>query len=154
MTFEVRNENNMKTITVLTLRQYYMGRDRIWPIELTPEKQVNAATCVERTNALIAELEADGIKVEASPISKTPVSSGWRPAAVNGTTPGAAVRSKHMSCEAIDLYDPEGDIDEWALAHPGVLEKIGLWQEHPSSTKGWAHFQIVPPRSGNRVFYP
>jgi hypothetical protein len=59
-----------------------------------------------------------------------------------------------MTCQACDLYDPEGDIDEWALARPEVLARIGLWQEHPSATKGWAHFQIIPPKSGNRVFYP
>ena len=80
--------------------------------------------------------------------------SGYRPPAVNAATRGAAVKSKHMKCLAVDIRDDEGALDEWCLAHPGVLEGIGLWQEHPSATKGWCHVQTVPPGSGNRVFYP
>lgn len=139
---------------MITIQNYYMGRDLTYGNELTKDKVLNAGTTVQRINALIIAFEAYGITLENSPMSKTPVSSGWRPAKINGITPGAAVRSKHMTCQACDLYDPEGDIDEWALAHPEVLERIGLWQEHPSATKGWAHFQIIPPKSGNRVFYP
>jgi hypothetical protein len=82
------------------------------------------------------------------------VNSGWRPAAVNAATPGAAQFSKHMLGKAIDIADPEGDLDEWCMHYLDVLEDIGLWQEHPASTKGWCHVQIVPPKSGNRVFYP
>lgn len=139
---------------MISIQNYYMGRDLTYGDELTKDKVLNAGTTVQRVNALILAFEADGITLENSPMSKTPVSSGWRPAKINGITAGAAVRSKHMSCQACDLYDPEGEIDEWALAHPDVLTKIGLWQEHPSATKGWAHFQIIPPKSGNRVFYP
>jgi hypothetical protein len=35
-----------------------------------------------------------------------------------------------------------------------VLRDLALWLEHPASTKGWAHVQLRPPRSGRRVFYP
>jgi hypothetical protein len=45
-------------------------------------------------------------------------------------------------------------LDDWCLEHPEVLQEIGLWQEHPAATKGWCHLQIVPPRSGKRVFFP
>jgi hypothetical protein len=142
---------------VITIQQYFMRRDGVYGAELTAEHRANAAAIVARINLLIAELQADeGYKadLEIHPKTKALISSGWRPAKINALTPGAAVRSKHMTCQACDLYDPDGDIDEWALAHPDVLERIGLWQEHPSATKGWAHFQIVPPRSGKRVFYP
>lgn len=138
----------------ITIDQYYMGRDRAYANELTDQKRNNAAKIVSRINLLIAMFEAAGIELEARPDSKSPVSSGWRPSKINLTTSGAAPKSKHMTCEAIDLYDPEGAIDQWALDNPMVLAEIGLWQEHPSATKGWAHFQIVPPRSGNRMFYP
>lgn len=120
-----------------------MGRDRDHADELTDDMRANASETVGKANAL---LERFG--------QERKVRSGWRPAAVNAATPNAAPRSKHMTCEAIDLDDPEGDLDEWALENPEVLQEIGLWQEHPSATKSWAHFQIVPPRSGNRVFYP
>jgi hypothetical protein len=59
-----------------------------------------------------------------------------------------------MTGQAIDLADPDGDLDEWCLEHPDMLELYGLWQEHPSATKGWAHLQSVPPKSGKRCFYP
>jgi len=141
---------------MITIQQFYMGRDRIYPAELTPDKQLAAHATVQKINALIAAFRADGVELETKPgtMPPSPVSSGWRPAKINGNTAGAAPKSKHMSCHACDLYDPEGDIDQWALDHPEVLAKIGLWQEHPSATKGWAHFQTIPPRSGNRVFYP
>ena len=61
-----------------------------------------------------------------------------------------------MTCEAIDLYDPDGDLDEWLLSDAGqrAMADLGLWHEHPSATKGWAHLQTKPPRSGRRTFYP
>jgi hypothetical protein len=61
-----------------------------------------------------------------------------------------------MTGQACDLFDPEGDIDDWAMSEPGqkVLTDLGLWLEHPSATKGWRHVQSIPPMSKRRVFYP
>ena len=59
-----------------------------------------------------------------------------------------------MTGHAIDISDPEGDLDEWCLEHQDVLQTIGLWMEHPSATKGWCHVQTIPPKSGRRCFYP
>ena len=128
---------------VISVRDYLMGRDRDHGAELTDELMANASELVGKVNAL---LERFG--------QERKVRSGWRPAAVNAATPNSAPRSKHMTCEAIDLDDPEGDLDDWALENPDALQEIGLWQEHPSATKSWAHFQCVPPKSGKRVFYP
>lgn len=139
---------------MITIAQYYMGRDQAYAKELTPQKHLNAANTVQRVNALIAAYEADGGVLYDHPVNKSNVSSGWRPQRVNASTAGAAPMSNHMLCAACDIYDPDGHFDEWALDHPEVLEKIGLWQEHPSATKGWLHVQITPPRSGKRVFYP
>ena len=126
---------------MITVRDYIMGRDKEYT--LTPALEANAEETVDKINSL---LDAFG--------EQRKVRSGWRPPEVNQATPNAAPKSKHMTCEACDLDDPEGDLDEWALEHPEILQQIGLWQEHPSATKSWAHFQIVPPKSGNRVFYP
>jgi hypothetical protein len=128
---------------MISLADYYMGRDVEYGHELDQVKRENAEQTVAKVNLL---LEAFG--------EDRKVNSGFRPAAVNGATPGAAAKSKHMTCQACDLEDHDGDLDEWALDHPEILEQIGLWQEHPSATKNWAHFQIVPPKSGKRVFYP
>lgn len=128
---------------MITLKDYWMGRDVLFAAELTDKVIGNAMQTVERASQLLQQFgEARS------------VASGWRPRAVNAATPGAALFSKHMTGQAVDLHDPEGDLDEWCLANPQSLEAIGLWQEHPAATKGWCHIQIVPPKSGNRVFYP
>jgi hypothetical protein len=129
---------------VITLQDYFMGREATYGSELTPEHRANAARVLEAVIALLSEF---------GEVRK--VTSGWRPAAVNARTRNAAPKSKHMTCQAIDLADPEGDLDEWCYENLGErLVKYGLYLEHPAATKSWCHLQIVPPRSGKRVFYP
>ncbi|MBX3605382.1 MAG: hypothetical protein KF788_08925 [Piscinibacter sp.] len=123
-----------------------MGRDEEYPQFLSPQIERNAALTVQLTNALLARF-GQGRKVI----------SGWRPAMVNAATPGAAPNSKHLTAQAVDLADPEGDLDHWLMSAAGqqALEDIGLWMEHPAATKGRTHLQTVPPRfGGGRVFYP
>ena len=139
---------------MITLQTYLRGYEQLYPSEFTPEVFQNATTTIDRVNLLIKTMQEDGVVIENHPKHGNPVSSGWRPAAVNANVKGAAPRSKHMTAQACDLYDPEGEIDEWCFSHPEVLAAIGLWLEHPSATKGWCHLQVVPPRSGNRFFYP
>lgn len=130
-------------IPALKLADYYMGRDRQYYAELTPELRANARETIRRVNLL---LQRAGMARK--------VTSGWRPAAVNATVPGAAKGSKHINCIAIDLEDRDGRLDAWCMAHLEVLEEIGLWLEHPDATPDWCHLQTLPPGSGNRVFEP
>ena len=139
---------------MITLKDYYMGRDEKYKTLLTPQLRANAALTVGAANLLLSAAASDGVYLEVHPVTRSLVSSGWRPPAVNALTPGAAVRSKHMNCEAIDLYDSEGDLDAWCMDNLYKLEGFKLWLEHPGATKGWCHLQIIPPRSGNRVYYP
>jgi hypothetical protein len=111
--------------------------------ELTDDIRLDAQATVDRANALLAEFGED-----------RDITSGWRPEAVNKRVPGAALRSKHTLGMAIDISDPDGDLDEWCLEHPDILERIGVWQEHPASTKSWTHLQTVAPKSGKRCFFP
>lgn len=134
---------------MITLQEYLNGYEQIYPEELTPEIRAHAEETVARVNALISELGTIETNKRGSVVN-----SGWRPPQINAQTKGAATKSKHMTGEACDLYDPEGALDEWCLEHPDKLDEIGLWQEHPSATKGWLHVQTVPPKSGKRVFYP
>jgi hypothetical protein len=140
----------------ITLGEYLQGRDAIYPAELTAEIGANAATTVKLVNSLLAVMEAEGMKLEAHPVSQSLITSGWRPPQINRQVKGAAPKSKHMTGEAVDLYDPEGDIDNFLMSGQGqrVLASLGLYIEHPSATKSWSHIQIVPPRSQQRVFYP
>lgn len=139
---------------MITLADYWMGRDESHEHALTETIRANARETVHRVNALLAMMMADGVPLEASQRSGSLVNSGWRPPEVNASVAGAAPKSKHMSAQACDLYDPEGLLDDWAVEHPEALAELRLWLEHPSATKGWCHVQTVPPRSGRRVFYP
>lgn len=141
---------------MIELADYFMGRDHEFAHLLGADLRKNAGLVVEVANKLLVLAKASGVPLEANPSTKTVVNSGWRPPAVNAAIPNAAPRSRHLTCQAIDLYDPEGALDEWLMGFTGqkVLADLGLWMEHPSATKGWSHVQTVPPRSGNRVFYP
>ncbi len=132
-----------KRTPALKLADYYMGRDKQHRKELTREIRANARETLRRVNRL---LRLAGMMRK--------VTSGWRPATINATVPGAAKSSKHLSCLAIDLEDRNGTLDAWCLANPDTLETLGLWLEHPDATPGWCHLQILPPRSGSRVFHP
>ena len=133
----------------ITVTDYWMGRDTAYPASLTDDIKSNATETVARANLLISAYRA--MTKDDEPRR---VNSGWRPASVNAATPNAAPRSKHLTAQAIDISDPEGDLDEWCMDHQEVLQTMGLWLEHPSATKGWCHVQIVPPKSGKRVFFP
>lgn len=130
---------------MIALTDYWMGRDREFPLALTPQIEKNAELTVQLSNALLARF-GEGRKVN----------SGWRPPQVNAAIKTAAPNSKHMTGQAIDLADPDGDLDDWLMSREGqeALVEIGLWMEHPACTKSWTHLQTVPPRSGRRVFYP
>lgn len=62
--------------------------------------------------------------------------------------------SKHLYGQAVDIYDPNKELQAWVKQNVKVLEDIGLWCEDFGSTPNWCHFQIVPPRSGKRFFIP
>lgn len=128
---------------LITLHDYLMGRDQAYPADYTAQVAANAARTVDRINAFLEACGCDGH-----------VNSGWRPPALNAATRGAARHSKHLLALACDLHDADGRLDLWALDHPEVLERIGLWQESPAATPGWCHLQTVAPASGQRVFIP
>lgn len=136
---------------MISLIDYWMGRDKTYPQDLTDAIRQNAAVTVERVNKLLAAFYA------ANPgAARRKVNSGWRPPAVNAGVKGAALNSKHMTGHAADLSDDDGRLDAWCLTPAGrsAMTEIGLWLEHPKATPRWCHLQSVPPRSGNRVFMP
>lgn len=136
---------------MITLSQFFMGRDKTFASALTPEIVKNAEDLLSRVNFLMA------IFYTTNPAAHSRgVNSGWRPPKLNATVPGAAAHSHHMTGKAIDLGDDDGTLDAWLMSMPGqkALVDARLWMEHPSATPRWTHLQSVPPGSGRRVFNP
>ncbi len=116
---------------------------------ISDELRKNAELTVEKANALLERAFKEGLP------SYNPVfTSGWRPAKYNHLIPGSAKHSKHVSCQAVDLYDPDGLIGKWLQRCPEVLHELDIWIESPDHTPHWVHIQTVGPLSGKRIFIP
>ena len=112
--------------------------------EFTADMLGDAKITISLVNAAVA---ASGLRGKC-------LSSGWRPKEVNRCIPGSAIFSNHCLCRAADVSDADGELAKWCLANVSMLAKLRLWIENPARTRGWVHFQIVPPKSGNRIFNP
>lgn len=135
---------------MITLNDYVTSsgkyKEREDSEDLTDEVKSNANKLISVVNDFLAELGWEG------PVY---VSSGFRPAAVNASIKNAAKRSLHMSGLAIDISDPSGELDEKITKNPELLDKYGLWLEHPDATPGWSHLDLGT-RSARaiRIFLP
>lgn len=126
---------------MITRNEILMGREKLSPLDNVLEANLNKLLVA--VNKFCA--------VYSKPLT---VTSGYRPPVINATIKGAAKKSNHMICLAVDLADSGGKLAEYCLNNLKLLEECGLWMEDPTATKGWVHLQAVPPRSGNRVFKP
>lgn len=129
---------------MITVEEYLGQHGKGHEDELTAEMRKDAERVVEIANELLRRSELTHLGLR----------SGWRPASYNATVPTAAKKSKHILCQAIDIEDDEGELDSWLTEFPWHLDELDIYMEHPASTKGWCHIQIIPPRSKRRVFYP
>lgn len=118
----------------------------------TPERQAAAEAMLEPVNALLMEAEAHGVELTMNPRTHTLVSGitfgGFRPQ----DCPQGAAHSAHKDGRAVDIYDPHGDLDRWISDL--ILERFGLYREHPADTLGWCHLSDKAPSSGRRTFHP
>lgn len=62
--------------------------------------------------------------------------------------------SKHISGQAIDIFDPNQELQHWLSNNVEALEDLGLYCEDFSATPTWTHIQSTPPKSGKRFFLP
>lgn len=130
---------------MIDMQAYWMGRDLEYAEELTEEIRANAQVTVDRTNQLLDRSATGSVHV---------VRSGFRPRAINEATGNAATKSKHLTAEAVDIADDDRGIADYCAANQDDLVEIGLWCEDFRWTPTWAHFQIVPPKSGRRIYIP
>jgi uncharacterized protein YcbK (DUF882 family) len=64
------------------------------------------------------------------------------------------MKSKHLFGQAVDISDPNQELQKWVKDNVKLMEEFQLWMEDFSATKNWVHFQLVPPKSGKRFFMP
>ena len=141
---------------MISVEQYWMGHEREYAADLTPEVAGNAHVLIERVNVVLALAAADQVFPAVDGKTGSAVASGWRPRAVNDATANASKTSKHIIGCAIDLRDrlPARPLARWCLRNRQALEEAGLWIKDPQWTPSWVHLQSVPPASGDRVFVP
>lgn len=143
---------------MITLAQYWMGRDGAYAAECTLAVRRNAVETVRRVNLALELAAADGVEPGVDQVTHNAVASGWRPRGINARTANAGDASTHITAEGCDVQDhPDRPLARWALRNLEKLEEIGLWMEDPQWTGGadpWVHWQIRPPHSGKRVYIP
>jgi len=140
---------------MLSIQDYWMGRDRQYAADLTPQIIENAEKLVRRIDTLLGKAAAGNVAPGIDEETLTCVASGWRPPAVNNNTVNASPTSPHLQGLGIDLRDtPDRALARFCLRHTGLLAELGLWMEDPRWTPTWVHLQTKPPRSGDRVFVP
>lgn len=126
---------------MITLADYLMERDVKYP----PSDELidNANDLLERINGLE--------EIWGKPLI---VTSGYRPAEMNAAVAGSASKSKHITCQAVDLRDIDQSLSKWLVEGPEILIMLGLWMESPLDTVNspHVHLQSVAPGSGNRIF--
>lgn len=85
----------------------------------------------------------------------TPGCSGYRTEEEQKRINPKAMRSSHIFGCAVDIDDYEGLIFEWCQDNIQLLVKFGIWLENPSADPdGHLHMQSIPPKSGNRIYWP
>ena len=142
---------------MITVEDYFMGQREKFPLALSPDIEREAARTVVLANKLLEMAKEAGVELtKLHPENHSLVSSGWRPPAVNAATPHAATNSKHMTGQAIDIFDPDRLLCNWVdtASGLGALSEIGLWIEDVHYTGSWLHCQTIPPNSGKRSFIP
>lgn len=144
--FAKKEEKVVVIPEVVSLKDYWMGRNETNKDDLTPEIVANAKDLLQKVNALLADIG----------VTRAKVNSGWRPPADNQKA-GGAKKSNHMTGNAIDLDDDDKRTLSDKITDE-LLERHELWTEHPDATHGpkgtWCHLQRTPPGSGKRRFYP
>lgn len=86
------------------------------------------------------------------------VTSGWRPASINGMIKGASIKSNHIVGLACDFLDTDGSLFKWCVENLQLLKDNKIYLEDArwtrTATSGWVHMQLVRPSSGKRIFVP
>jgi hypothetical protein len=140
---------------MITLQDYWMGRDAQYPADLTPEIVQNAQSLMQRVATLLEKAAAENVSPGIDEATRTCVASGWRPKSVNEKTANASATSLHLNGMGIDLREaPSRALARFCLRNLDLLAELDLWMEDPRWTPTWVHLQSRAPGSNDRVFIP
>lgn len=135
------------TVTVADYFKAYTGHP-----EITPAIEANADKLLDAVNALLEECIANGWIPRVNPATGTLISGsqngGFRPQAC----PIGAPTSSHKTGEGVDIADVGDKLD--SMVDDAMLERNGLYREHPDDTPNWCHLTTRAPRSQRRTFKP
>jgi hypothetical protein len=136
----------------ITIEDYFNNKSH--HIDATAERVANAKKLLIQVNSLLADAEANGIRLQNNPKTGTLISGnkdgdgGFR---LQSSSTGSAM-SSHKEGLGVDVYDPGDILDTWINRDRLVWH--GLWRESPKFSRNWVHLTIRPPKSGNRSFIP
>lgn len=117
-------------------------KGRIREDELSPELQENLKILVEKINKI---RNAYGKPMIVTSGLRT-MEDHLRIYKNKGITDTSKIpmKSKHLYCQAVDISDPNQELQGWCKNNVALLEEVGLWLESFDATHNWVHFQIVP----------
>ncbi len=140
---------------MITLQDYWMGRDARYAAELMPEIMQNAELLIQRVGTLLERAAAENVNPGIDEETCTCVASGWRPKSVNDRTANASATSLHLKGMGVDLREAPGRaLARFCLRNLDLLAELELWMEDPRWTPTWVHLQMAAPGSNDRVFVP
>lgn len=149
---------------MITVKQYFWQKDG--SPECTPAICEAADALLLKVNALLeSAAQLSGWVEKNDPDTWSPISGAKGGAGDGGfrlsTTTTGATHSAHRFARAVDVYDPEGKLDDWLSGFDedggrrnAMLEEFGLYREAPGATRTWCHLQDLAPGSGRRTFSP
>lgn len=117
--------------------------------ELNPHNYPTTASILANLEILLDAVN----KIRAEWGKPMVVTSGLRSQADQQRINPSAPKSNHLIGAACDISDPDLSLTLWLKENDSQrLVDVKLWCEE--GNKNWVHFQIYPPNSGNRWFYP
>src|SRR5574343_1742626 len=121
---------------MISKQELLQGRDKTFASEYTQEISDNLDTLLVKLNVIRAAYGKPMV-----------VTSGFRPASINGMIKGAAPKSNHMIGCAADFNDTDGSLFFWCLNNLQLLKDHGFYLLDPRWTRskngGWLHMQSV-----------
>jgi hypothetical protein len=152
---------------MITKDQYFSNPNTGEVKAHTEEDEARAEDLLARRQALRDEFyAATGRTPDIDPDTGTEISGkkngtgsgGFR---AKGDPTSAGRKSSHEKALGIDDSDQDNAFDDWLTTFDrndgfenAMLEKHGLYREHPDTTPTWCHLTPRRPGSGRRTFMP